>query len=367
MRYPPRCFPDTSNVDDASPIKFVSGEETPLNFVLFPARTTTVHGVVSGVPIVESHLLAGVEVKLEPKWQAVVDDLRTISVGDASGKFDIRAVLPGSYRVVATAVTPKETLSFRDTVEIRETGENNLVLELSPANPHAVQISGSIRSEDPQFRFPINSIQLEFRPLKPLVMGNDRLPPTARAQNAIETWWQKDPHTGARLTNWIRFNATIDSGYTYLPVLTRKPAGTYLKDVFTAGRREVSAAGFNADNDVRMELILSNASASIEGDVFDSHGVPGINAVVIAIPDPQLRGRADIVRTASDQHGHFILHDLAPGDYTLYAFDSLGGQDSTDDEFLDSFSDRSQDVKATPKATTNTELSLIHLADTSGN
>lgn len=357
MRYPPRCFADSTDVNDAEPLRFVPGEQTSLNFVLFPEQSVTVHGVVSGVPIVEGKLMAGVHITLEPTWQVVSDDMHETGVQDASGKFSLSSVLPGMYRVTATAVTPTQTLAFRDTIEIKETEDSTLVLQLEPAHSKPVGVSGSLQFERGD-KFQLSAVQVEFRPIHSPAHPDGLLPQPVRGQAYQAVSWVKDSNTGPKLATLASFNATLDSGYTYVPVLTSTPIGAYLKAVYAAGRRDVTSTGFVAADDLQLQFVLSKEAASIEGDVVDSDGKPVVDAIIVATPE-----LGDAVQSTTDQHGHFALAGIAPGAYHLYAFDSLGLIDMPDADFLQPFTALAEDVKASAKDTPRMLLKLIHFAE----
>jgi hypothetical protein len=62
---------------------------------------------------------------------------------------------------------------------------------------------------------------------------------------------------------------------------------------------------------------------------------PAADAVVVAVPEPRFRSHPDRYRKAlTDQHGHFTLRGLPPGDYTLFAWESVDGEAYYDVQFL---------------------------------
>jgi hypothetical protein len=57
--------------------------------------------------------------------------------------------------------------------------------------------------------------------------------------------------------------------------------------------------------------------------------------VVVAVPEPRLRARIERYRTTeSDQSGRFALHGIQPGDYMLFAWESVEGEAYYNPEFL---------------------------------
>jgi hypothetical protein len=162
------------------------------------------------------------------------------------------------------------------------------------------------------------------------------------------------------LTGFAEVRATLNNGYSYVPVLISKPAGTYLRSVFISGRREMPVTGFVMSPEVHLEFVLGTDPLSLEGDVVDDQGKPVGNAIVIGVPDNEV---GELSRTSTDQHGHYVLGGLAPGTYRLYALDSIGMEDSVTREFLEPFSDLGENGKAARKQNTQTVLKLIHVND----
>ena len=355
MRYAPRCFPDTSDVDEAEPIRFSTGGVSPLNFVLFPENTITVHGLVTGMPVVEGKFLGTMELQLLPKWGVVSEEPRSIKVQQSSGKFETPSVLPGTYTVVASANTPAGPLAFRKTVEIEETEESLLLVELTPVNLKPVHVDGFIQFEHLE-RFNPNTVKVEFRPVRAAGQPGP-LPDPVRATNLQPNWYTTDS-SGAKVTNSLRIDAMLEAGFTYVPTLVSQPPGAYLKSVYMNGRREVPSTGLLATSSVSLTFSLATDGASIDGNVLQDDGKPVAGAIVIASPDT-----GDPVRSSTDQHGYFVIAGLAPGTYKLYAVDSLGTAEAPDTEFLQPLANDGQTVKTSSKETTSTQLKLIHISD----
>ena len=89
------------------------------------------------------------------------------------------------------------------------------------------------------------------------------------------------------------------------------------------------------------DLIASANGAEVSGVVSDSSGQALPNAIVIAAPEPRLRGRVDSYRkTVSDQNGHFTLKAIRPGEYTLLAWESVDENAFYNPEFLKTYESR---------------------------
>jgi len=102
------------------------------------------------------------------------------------------------------------------------------------------------------------------------------------------------------------------------------PANYYIKEIRYGGREALNnpmiIAGSSTDT---LEVVLSPRVANIEGTVTDGNqqAVQGIQAVLV--PD-QHRDRYELFRAVTtDQNGHFRMGGLPPGDYRIFAWESI--------------------------------------------
>ena len=73
----------------------------------------------------------------------------------------------------------------------------------------------------------------------------------------------------------------------------------------------------------------------VEGAVVNEKKEPAVNAVVVAVPEAKYRKRTShYFHGSTDQNGRFTIRGIRPGNYTLYAWESLEGDDYLDPEFL---------------------------------
>ncbi len=85
-------------------------------------------------------------------------------------------------------------------------------------------------------------------------------------------------------------------------------------------------------------LVASANGGVVEGVVTNSKGEPVANAVIVVAPEARLRARVDRFRkTVSDQSGRFTVHGVPPGEYMLFAWESVDGEAYYNPEFLKAF------------------------------
>jgi hypothetical protein len=93
--------------------------------------------------------------------------------------------------------------------------------------------------------------------------------------------------------------------------------------------------------------------------VVDVNGQPVANATVVDVPAAEHRGRIDLYqREATDASGHFSLHGLNSGKYSVFAFEELL-EDIRGPEFLKCYGARGEAVQLDEGTRQNVVLKLI--------
>jgi hypothetical protein len=111
----------------------------------------------------------------------------------------------------------------------------------------------------------------------------------------------------------------------------------FLKSVAAAGR-EAADSGFSVSGGtITLDLVASANGAVAEGIAINHKDEPVADAVIVAVPSERFRSHPDRFRKAvADQSGRFTLRGLPPGDYTLFAWESVDGEAYYNPEFLKS-------------------------------
>ena len=136
----------------------------------------------------------------------------------------------------------------------------------------------------------------------------------------------------------------------------------FLKSV-TLGGRDI-ATGFTATGPPALDLLVSSKGGTVEGtvvekekDVDDAH--PVANATVVAVPEEKYRKLPARFGTGStDQHGRFTIRGVAPGSYTLYAWQDLEDGVWREPDFLKSQEANGTTVKVEESSHRTVELKL---------
>ena len=313
--YLPTYYPNTTDSSKASPITVSAGDDVrSVDFMLRPGRLATVSGRVTGTVPDADHSGGGV-VYLYPKGTGLggaTHDLYCFLQKD--GRFSIADVLPGSYYIETdwSQRDSKQRFRTRREIDVAQVDVNNLTITVAPG----LTVTGRV-----------------------LWDGS----PSTKDQQVVVCLYPTEEHSLNPEPQTIR----PDGSFTFEDV----SAGSYrlaIKDVglnnttFVKSARygsvTIGDAGFTiqAGSDAILELTVSSRAPRVSGTVLTADSLPLPGAQVILIPDPPRRSIKHYYKTAStDQNGRFSLECIAPGDYKLFSWDSLEGNEWSDAEWHD--------------------------------
>jgi len=307
--------------------------------MLAPARTYRVQGIVTGIPagqkpVVELFSKAGYAYRVN------ADGIET------DGKFEVRGVAPGTYELKASEGTEAQTLTAHQ--EITVVAGDIEGVKLVPSAAFAV--SGHLRADTGAYvdftQYVVNLRLAELPEDSGFFMSQDFFGANASVDKLGNFAW-KDVNPGDYIVQVYGGNAQ---------------GSFYLKSV-TLGGLDVRT-GFTATGPSTLDVVVSSKGVTIEGavaekekDVDDPHPVP--NATVVAVPEEKYRKLPDHYGNGStDQQGRFTIRGLAPGSYTLYAWQDLEDGIWRDPDFLKSQEANGTSVKVDEGADQKVELKL---------
>src|SRR5712692_4125580 len=335
-RYLTTYYPGTYDAMLASAVTLKAGEETPINFTLVPARTYRVRGIVTGISAVQKPA-----VELVSK---AGESVHASEVGP-DGWFEVRGVAPGSYVVRASAGTESQSLTARQDISVVAANVEGLKLAPLPS----FTLSGHLRIEGkatPDLtQYSANLRQAELPEDSGFFMSQDFFGMNAPVDRLGNCEWKN-----------------VNPGNYIVQVYGGDGQGFYLKSV-TLGGRDI-ATGFTASGPATLDLLVSAKGGTVEGvvvekekDVDNEHAVA--NATVVAVPEEKYRKLPDrFVTGSTDQHGSFTIRGLAPGSYTLYAWQDLDEPVWVDPDFLKSQEANGRAVKVEEGSHQTVELKL---------
>ncbi len=317
--YQTTYYPGTADRALASPIQLHAGDDFPVNFSLTPGATLSIHGAVVNLPARSSAVI-----------MLRSHDFNSIMNGaevHADGSFVIRDVAPGSYTILATVENSAVPMMARQALQVASSSVEGLRLSPQPGG----WIHGRLRVESKGSTGKFDAGQF-FLALHPADGDDDGL----NVSLGGSSFNAMIPVSGDGSFEW----KGVPPGNYYVE-LAGDPgahADWYLKSV-QAGGREADESGIGVNGGaVVLDLVASANGAVVEGAVADKKGEPIANAVIVAVPEARLRARVDRYhKTVSDQSGRFSLRGIPPGEYTLFAWESVDGEGYFNPDFLKSY------------------------------
>jgi len=337
--YATTYYPGTQDLRQASAVQLHAGDDFPANFSLAPSPSVVVRGSIANLGAGSSAL-----VMLQSK-----DFNLTLNGAEIrkDGTFEIRDVAPGAYTVVAT-VSGATPLMARQALEVGS--ENVESLHLVPQaggwvhGRLRVESKAAARLDPSQFFLALRSAEGDDDVLGALALG-EGFGTVARVNGDGSFEWKNVP-----------------PGRYYIELAGDPGASAdwFMKSI-AAGGREATDTGFSVGGGVAaVELVASANGAVVDGVAVDAKGEPLANATVVAVPEARLRARTDRYRkTVSDQSGHFTLHGLPPGEYTLFAWESVDGEAYYNPEFLKSYEGQGTVLRVSEGERKGAQLAVI--------
>ena len=115
---------------------------------------------------------------------------------------------------------------------------------------------------------------------------------------------------------------------------------------------------------ITIDIVLASDSGTLDGTVKDSHDKPESNVTVVAIPDADHRKlTARFRKTNTDQRGQFVMQAMAPGDYTIVAWEEIEEGAYYDPEVLKKDEGSGKQMHLTPQSHQSITLKAIPAQD----
>jgi hypothetical protein len=335
-RYVTTYYPDTYDAMQASSVKLKAGDEMPVNFTLVPAITYRVRGIVTGT-------VAGQKAVVELVSKGG-DSIHANEAGP-DGQFELRGVAPGAYVLGASVGTETQSLTARQDVSVVAADVEGVKLAPLPS----FTLSGHLRIEGKPSgdltQYTVNLYRADLPDDPGFFMAQDHFGTNAPVDRLGNVEWKN-----------------VNPGTYIVQLYGGNGQSSFLKSA-TLGGRDI-ATGFTASGPATLDVVVSTMGGTIEGvvvekekDADNDHPVP--NATVVAVPDEKYRKLSDRFGIgASDQHGRFTIRGVAPGSYTLYAWQDLEEGVWRDADFLKSQEANGTAVKVEEGSDQQVELKL---------
>jgi hypothetical protein len=240
------------------------------------------------------------------------------AAGRMEGAFDLPGILPGRYEIFAVIRGDGQTVERVGRVPVELTSADVEDVEVRVRPP--MELSGRIVVRDPGPALPPPDVRVRPREVMPWI--------AAEAGNTAVTVQPTGDFTIPRLFpgQW-GLDLELPEG-TYVADLLQDGESVYDDGVLDVG---AESAGF-------VELVLGSNGGFVEGNVRHPEGRSGVDTTVVLVPDGPRRANPMLFRTARPGgDGGFSIADVAPGAYTVFAWEGAADTAWMNPDFLGRF------------------------------
>jgi len=334
LNYLVTYYPGTTDSAQAAAISLRAGDEMPVNFTMVPGRTYRVRGIVTGVPENQKPMVQIIS-------KGVNNTMNAAEVAP-DGQFEVRGMAPGSYTITVFSGSEWTFLTARESVTVVAADVEGL--KLVPVRPFTV--TGHLRLEG----WTSKHVTDFTASLRSAPDADDN-----GMSISVEGW-------NAQVDRFGNFQWTnVTPGNYVASVYLDQSSDSFLKSV-TVGNSNADT-GFNVTGPSTIELVIGSRAGMLEGAVLD-HDKPASNATVVAIPEEKYRKLHDRYGIgAADQNGRFAIHVLAPGSYTVFAWQDIDEELYYHPAFLKSQESNGVGLKVEEGSRQKVELKLAPVSD----
>jgi Carboxypeptidase regulatory-like domain len=319
--YPQVYYREAPDLARAEKLQIKAGEErSAVDFHLVRVPMVNISGTVT-----DSGTGRGIQVEIQ-----LVGRTSARTRSDLAGKYELRNVPSGSYRIAALSVTAEGLFAERQ-VEVGDRDLTGVDIVMDPG----FSIHGRITTDDGS-------------PLPDLGRSTIRLAGDARGGQA-------------QIQADGLFEIEHVTKGSYSITASNLPEDFYVKSA-TLGRDDALKARVSIFGDMRdpLEVVLSSATGRIRGTVTGANGTFFPGAQIVLVPDEGLRSDASLFKTATaDQSGAFTLRGIPPGNYVLFAWNFLEPRAYADQAFLRRYEQEAVPIKIESRSESTVRVPVI--------
>ncbi len=295
MSYGVVYYAATPDFTSATPLELMAGAEARADFRLEPSPAYTVRGRVQGAPP-EASIILTLNAKGAADMFSTAD--HPVRLQQATGEFEITGVRAGSYELNAIAFRGGDRAVGSLELAVGKADLEGLSLVFRKPS----QITGTVRVEDQERGSALDANRIGVI-LRPRAAAGLRAQPSARL-----------------LPDKTFLVPDVASGDYILQVTVPEPY--YLKSALFGGV-DASVAGISIGAGAApppLDIVIGAKGAEVSGTVVKDDK-PAPNCAVLLIRSRGWTTTEKIVR--ADAAGRFEFSAVAPGDYTVYAWDDV--------------------------------------------
>jgi hypothetical protein len=356
-------YPGVNEIAESRMISIRGGEDIGgMDISIRPPRSFKISGQVNSLipppaPQLGAPGINAAALLLLHRDETAPDDangrqMGTVPLLPTSGQFEIANILPGSYELFARVADPAAQVAGglpvawgRVRFDVRDMDVNNLSITVPPS----VEVRGIVTA--PGGAKPGASMRVQFLPDDVSI----RIP-------AYQLVLTRSPLVSPEGNFSI---AAVPEGRYRISAVAGLPPDLYLADV-RANAMSVFDDGFDVSTRLNfpIEVVLGSGAGTVDGVVRDGPTKVFPNATVVLIPEANRRqNRALYFSAASDAAGRFMIRGVPPGDYKLFAWESVPTFAYQNSAFIARHEGSGRAVRVGQGGTSSAELQIIPVVE----
>jgi hypothetical protein len=342
--FAPTYYPGTADVQRAGGLIVAPGvERTGVVLSLVPARSGRVSGRVVGI---EGAAFRASPVRLTAQAGETLGPSSATTLLKSDGSFSFGSIPAGTYQLMVSVTSGEgeNQLASAGWTTLTTTGldADNIALRLRPA----VTLTGHVETEGGGAGPDVRDLMLVPHLMGPLAGGATFIRPEGRAT--------------------IRPDASFEIKEAMGPIVLRlvaRPGTPWRLSRVMLDGTDVTDTRTDAEAFVgrRLEVVLSDRSAALRGDVVSGRGVAVKDYQVLVFSDDAAKWEQPsrfLAIARPDQNGAFEVKGLPPEHYLVVALNRVEGSDWQDPEVLELLRQDATRVLLSEGEPANVELRL---------
>jgi hypothetical protein len=318
-------YPNAVDETAARPVDVEAGQQLPgIDIRLQKAPVFRISGKVNSI----GGAAQRARILVMPRDGNVMSRMVLTAMGvitKEDGTFEIAGVPAGSYFVGAMGMQSGMTILAKAPVDVTRENVSGVTLDMG----RLVTLTGKIH-------LPGGAQQADGKPLSP---SNVRI-----QLNVVEGMGFGNPPVAIKADG--TFSIENVGPEKYRIGVFNLPQGTWLKSIRAGGHEildtDLDLSGGSA---VALDVTLAVGAGQVGGIVQDSSQKPVPGALVILTPDPPRPTRTDLQRLIpADQHGKFVMENVAPGSYKVFALIQAEALDVMDPDLLKAYDSKARRI-----------------------
>jgi len=342
--YPGTYYSGVPDLASASPVQLTAGQQAEANFSLNEVPVYRISGVISGYAPNQ-----GVAVQMFDQSGVLVGP--GFQFSSENGRFDVHALAAGSYVLkVTSSMGPNQTVRAALRLGLTSNVYNlHLAIAPEPSIPVVVQMESQPQTGREQLR-------RAYRPDSGPPVSVRLIGTGPGTNEAYASYDGPENQRSLTLHNVEpgRYSAVIDARESWYVVSADCGQTNLLTDDLVV-TPDASA--------LPLHIVLRNDGAKLSGTVNVPDGMIAPVSVV-AIPEGLAKASPHTAyynppRDQSVGNSEFVLDSLAPGDYTVFAFDRVDGLEYSNPDVLQKYISQAAHVTLSPKQNAKVTLQMI--------